>query len=151
MLEFADFPAVGSTSKRVFIPAVLGVVVVAVPVRKPVPRNVVKNPISLVAMQLDMEVGVLMHDDQPLEASAGEPRPYLRGRRRRRATGEVEEVHLEGISQCCRVHIPVMQVQATPETEHDIADVLPVPQLAHHLVGSWRCSASHHRSSFELV
>ena len=35
------------------------------------------------------------------------------------------------------VHVPVVQVQAASETQHDIADLLPVPQLAHHLFGAW--------------
>src|SRR5271163_3089868 len=96
-------------------------------------------------MQVDVEVGILVHDDQPLETGAGEPRPDLWTRRRRRTAGEVEKIHDERIGQGCGAHVPVMQVEAAPETEHDVADLLPVPQLAHHLVGGWMFSGSRHR------
>src|SRR5271166_3513163 len=97
VLELADFPSVRSAPERVLVPAVLRVVVVAVAVREPVPRNVVENPVAAVTVEIDVKVGVLMHDNQPLETGAGEPRPYLRRRCRRRTTGKVEEIDLEGI------------------------------------------------------
>src|SRR5271169_6406837 len=97
VLELADFPSVRSAPERVLVPAVLRVVVVAVAVRELVPRNVVENPVGAVTVEIDVEVGILMHDDQPLEAGTGEPRPYLRRRCRRRTTGKVEEIDVEGI------------------------------------------------------
>ena len=93
----------------------------------------------------DMEVGILMHDDQPFETGAGEPRPDLRRRLRRRTAGEVKKIHLERIGQRRGVHVPVVQVQAASEPEHDVADLLAIPQLAHHLVGGRMFSGSRHR------
>src|SRR5947208_2455870 len=71
-------------------------------------------------------------DDQPLETGAGELRPDLR--RRRRTACEIEEIDLERIGQRRGVHVPVMQVEAASEAQHDVADLLAVPQLTHHLV-----------------
>ena len=76
-----------------------------------------------------------MHDDQPLETGAGEMRPDFRRCRRRRTTGEVEKIDLERISQSRGVHVPVVQVEAPSEAQHDITDLLAVPQHAYHLFG----------------
>ena len=84
-------------------------------------------------MQVDVEIGILMHDDEPLQTCAGEIRPDFRRGRRRRAAGEVEEIDLERIGQGCGVHVPVVQVEAAAEAQHDVADLLTVPELAYHL------------------
>src|ERR1700733_14740155 len=77
VLEPANLPAVGGAAERVLVPAVLGVVVIPEPVRQPVPGNVVEAPCGLVAVDGDMEVGVLVHHHQPFQAGAGELGPYL--------------------------------------------------------------------------
>ena len=48
--------------------------------------------------------------------------------------GQVEEVNLERVGQGGRVHVPVVQVQTAADAQHHVADLLPVPQLAHHLI-----------------
>ena len=136
VLQLADFPAVVGAAKGILVPAILCVVVVAMPVREPMPRHMIENSVSLIATQIDVEVGILMHDNQPLKAGAGKSCPNFRSGVCRRAAGQIEKIHLEGIGERCRVHVPVMQVQPTSETEHNVADLLPVPQLANDLVGA---------------
>jgi len=45
--------------------------IVAVAVGKAMPRHVVEDGVGGVAMQVDVKVGILMHDEQPLETGAG--------------------------------------------------------------------------------
>src|SRR5271168_2251906 len=67
VLEPADLPAVGGAAEGVLVPAVLGVVVIAETVGVAVPGYVVEDAVGLVAVQVDVEVRVLVHHHQPLE------------------------------------------------------------------------------------
>jgi hypothetical protein len=150
VLEPADLPAAGGAAERVLVPAVLGVVVVAELVRHPVPGDVVEDAIGLVAVDRDVEVGVLVHHRQAFQAGAGEAGPYLRRGDGGRPPGQVEEVHLERVCQGGRVHVPVVQVQAAAEAQHNVTDLLPVPQLAHHLIDGLTCWRSHRGTALWL-
>src|SRR3984957_2356104 len=81
VLEPADLPARRGPAEGVLVPPVLGVLVVAVAVGQAVPRDVVEDAVGFVTTERYVEVGVLVHDHQPLQARAREARPDLRRRR----------------------------------------------------------------------